>query len=56
MWIDLFMSCYERTESGFRFIAWPDGKNVLEQEVCTVECFRILKNAYIKALNNGKHS
>lgn len=49
----MFQSCYEKSENGIHFIAWPDGKSLLEQEACVVECFRILKNVYIKEIKKS---
>jgi|GEM_PF-3697157 len=42
--------CYD----GTRFIAWPDGKSLLEQEECLIVCFRVIKNELYGMLKDVK--
>ena len=45
VWTRLWNACHEPGFSGLRFVAWPDGKALLEQPAIVVEMFDVLTQA-----------
>ena len=43
-WMQLFVLCHERTGSGWRLIAWPDGAPLISQGWHAVSIFRIVSD------------
>jgi len=42
-WLRMFNYTFNRNEYGFEFIAWPNGKCLLDQEEVTLQCFEVIK-------------
>ena len=47
-WVMLFMYTYKRTEHGYEFIQWPDGRPTLEQENVVLDCFSIVREELLE--------
>jgi len=53
-WINLMEETHSFTGFGFQFNGWPDGKSLIDQEQCTVEILKIIRNEKLMAIRDGE--